>query len=146
MFVFEAMVRSHRDGPQVRLVMIRRPMKQCLLHCILLLSLLFNTVVGVPLHASTHLHEGPHGVELTNKAASAAAEEPAVEHVGQAHGACVWCFTLGQLGGALTCAFAMVVPATHAHQEALQSSVVFVPNPGHWRFSSRDPPPVLISL
>jgi hypothetical protein len=130
--------------------MIHSPMTQRLLHCILLLSVLFNTVVGMPLHASTHLHAGDyasaHGAELADQATSAVADESAVEHAGEAHAACVWCFTLGQLGGALTCAFAIAVPVNNAHNVAFPTSVVFVTNPGHWRFASRDPPLVLMFL
>lgn len=107
-----------------------------LLHHFLLLALLFNTVVGVPLHAAEHLHGPAHEAHHQHahepvhiqafldgtapEQACAHEHEPGHPHEHHAAhaGTCVWCPHLAQLAAALPVHAALAPPAL-AHAPVL---------------------------
>lgn len=108
---------------------------------VLLLAVLFNTAIGVPLHAAEHLRQGMAGIAALAlaEAADDAQAEPD-EREGLAHATCVWCASHAQLASAL--AFitpALPVLAIRAVEVAAEGTP-FVAQPERWRFAARDPP------
>lgn len=109
----------------------------------LLLTVFFNTAMGLPLHEAAHLRHAAQGAAKAGSPSVTVGErsensEPGSEH---AEGPCTWCAAYAQQAMALTApplAQAEVEPP--AGFPAPDLFVVFVPSPGRWPFASRDPP------
>jgi hypothetical protein len=129
---------------------------------VLLLAVLFNTVLGVPLHAAAHLHglpghepplghEHAHGASGCDDAAVASsahahgaeADEEAPHGAHGGHGACTWCHSHAQLATALLGLAGLPLPAAAAAAPPAAAPAEL----GHaqalrWRYAARAPPPV----
>ena len=96
---------------------------------LLLVAVLFNTAIGVPLHALEHLREASAGERLAE-----AQDEPP-----EAHAACAWCISYAGLAHALDAA-----PPWHcapmAHRRATRPAAAIPPGAERWPFRARDPP------
>jgi hypothetical protein len=107
---------------------------------LLLLSVFFNTVVGMPAHEADHLRQTAAAAVTAQLAQQADQDAFASEQGDEAQSACAWCLAYAHLGTALTS-----LPAVHAlaaPQELPKrlAQVVFVPRLHRQPFSSRDPP------
>lgn len=137
---------------------------------VLLLAVFFNTAIGVPLHAATHLHAGAghdhrqglghaHGASNCEEHAgsSAHAHGPDAAHGGAheagheavdpaphgAHGSCTWCSSHAQLATALLAPAGFALPA--AASATVRSPMAAQAAPAQaprWRYAARAPPPV----
>ncbi|MGK6307740.1 DUF2946 family protein [Variovorax sp. DT-64] len=104
---------------------------------LLLLTVFFNTVIGMPAHEAEHLQQ----TTVAAWSAHGADEDAdASEHGEEAHGACAWCFAYAHLGAALTSPATVHATAWQADTPRPRAPETFVPAAGRWRFASRDPP------
>lgn len=137
---------------------------------VLLLAVFFNTAIGVPLHAATHLHAGAghehvqglgpaHGASICDEhsASSAHAHGHDAGHEGThdtrhsadepaphgAHGSCTWCSSHAQLATALLAPAGLALPAAAQPRLHLSAPAEAGPaEPQRWRYAARAPPPV----
>jgi hypothetical protein len=107
---------------------------------LLLLSVFFNTVIGMPAHEAGHLQRTAAAVVTALSSQEADEDADALEHGEVAHGACAWCLAYVHLGAALTSLPAVHALAARAGLSGPRAPAAFVPSPGRWPFSSRDPP------
>ncbi len=120
----------------------RRVMNRRFVTWLLLLAVLFNTLVGMPSHAATHLDSAAHGGHTHADDGDAHDEHghDAEDGPAQVHQACVWCHNAGQVGdGMANQPFALPQNPQQAIC-AVEPASTFVPGLSRWRFASRDPP------
>jgi hypothetical protein len=104
---------------------------------LLLLTVFFNTVIGMPAHEAEHLQQ----TTVAAWSAQGAEEDAnASEHGEEADGTCAWCFAYAHLGAALTSSAAVRAAAWQADIPRPRAPETFVPRAERWRFASRDPP------
>nr|WP_145551048.1 hypothetical protein [Variovorax boronicumulans] len=111
---------------------MRYPIRLLLLR-LLLVAVFFNTAIGVPAHATEHLHE----LEVSLLDADRPAERPEV------HTACAWCSSYAQLEQALDAALPQPgQPAAIAGRACSWHGASTALSAERWPFRSRDPPQV----
>ena len=103
---------------------------------LLLLALFFNSVVGVPAHAISHLT----AAQPSSATATAEAEAEAEEEY-EAHAACAWCNSYAQLDHLVDAAPQRLQRQSVAAGLANSwCTCEPVPSADRWPFRSRDPP------
>lgn len=107
---------------------------------LLLLSVFFNTVVGMPVHEAGHLQQAAAAVATALSSQQADEDADAPTHGEEAHGVCAWCLAYVHLGAALPSTPAVQALAVSTGLPGPRAATAFVPSPGGWPFSSRDPP------
>jgi hypothetical protein len=108
-----------------------------LLTQLLLLAVFFNTVIGMPAHEAGHLQ---HAAVAEATAPAALEDASGSEHGAEVESACAWCLAYAHLGIMPTAQKAVHASAVPAGPPQARAPEAFVPSPGRWPFSSRDPP------
>lgn len=103
---------------------------------LLLLAVFFNTVIGMPAHEAGHLHQ----TAVAEAALEGGEDASGPEHGAEAESACAWCLAHAHPGIMPTAESAVHALAVPAGPPQARAPEAFVPSPGRWPFSSRDPP------
>lgn len=103
---------------------------------LLLATVFFHTVLGVPLHEAGHMREALAQVEQVQ----AGEFETEDEHTSGA--LCAWCLVHADLTGPVGSAAAAPAPCADATQLQAQRCIGGPAGEGRWPFAARDPPRV----
>lgn len=111
---------------------------------LLLLTALFNAVVGAPVHEAWHIAQ--QGVEAVQAQTQAQEQTQADDSApdAESHARCAWCLTHALEAAAWPAPSAWQGPAASAGPQPPALALTFVPGTGRWRFASRDPPALAV--